>query len=254
MHICWPLNITLLLYYIQYQLFLLITYEMFSKHYVLLATYRNVCLNMYYYCNILIVRIVVCIIYYSFTCLDTATVEDPALSGSLMLGAHQVTLLYLVALLVQAPPLVLTVRMLLSLVLKVCAPKVSSDLKQLALYLTHFIGSTTTTGTGSSVYIGGSVGGVIFLCCCCCICIAIFGSQGSKSNSSSSHVVSPPRTVVVARDTPRAVPSAQNFAFFAVKEEVVVIRAQELARPEAKTHAGEAPPDYYSAQNYPKAN
>ena len=40
----------------------------------------------------------------------------------------------------------------------------------------------------------------------------------------------------------------------AAKEEVFVVKAEEKAYPQAQTYAGEAPPDYYSAMNYPKAD
>ena len=115
---------------------------------------------------------------------------------------------------------------------------------------------------GTTAYIGGSVGGVvgvIALCCCFFFCFGIFGALCRKSHSSSSQVISPPLTVDVAGATaprlPGPGPSPQGAAFFAVKDEVVVMKAKEKTHPKAQTHAGEAPPPYYySANNYPKAN
>ena len=119
-----------------------------------------------------------------------------------------------------------------------------------------YTGSTTIS---ASVIAGGSIGGSIVGClvlCCCfwfCYCLLKLGSKSGRSHSSS---VPPPRTVVIPNTTsPRSTaPPSHAAVFMAAKEEVFVVKAEEQSYPQAQTYVGEAPPDYNSAMNYPKAN
>ena len=127
----------------------------------------------------------------------------------------------------------------------------------LIVYYNNYYTDSTTIST--SVITGGSTAGsivgCIVLCGCFCFCYSIL-KLGSKTGRSRSRSVPPPRTVVVPNTTsPRTTaPQRDAVVFMAAKEEVFMVKAEEKSYPQAQTYVGEAPPDYDSAMNYPKAN
>lgn len=117
--------------------------------------------------------------------------------------------------------------------------------------------SPATSGAAISIggYAGGAVVALVVVGIFCFVSFFVIRSRNVRYRNTSRHVSVPPRTVVVACTTsprPTAPPLPRSaVVFMAVKKEVVVMKAKETAHPQAQTHAGEAPPDYNSAVNYP---
>lgn len=145
-----------------------------------------------------------------------------------------------------------------------CLPVVRELLYMHTLALLIGLSTTEPESESDTVLSVGAIAGIISgvigaaCCCCCIICTAIICSLNSKYHSTNT--TRTPRTVNVAanRATPRTTASPATAAVtttMCTETEMFMYKPQQeppSTYPQAQTCAGETPPDYHLACNYPK--
>lgn len=116
----------------------------------------------------------------------------------------------------------------------------------------------------AGIYFGSGSSGfaVLFMCCIICSCVGASKRKSRGTTVARCRTHPPPRTTIVTSSSnsaaaSRPTQSAAAFVMTAVRTEAFVVKTEEKAPPsypQAQTYTGEAPPDYNTACNYPKAD